>query len=500
MSEPRSAPPHLDGLTFERGIGGGGFADVFLYQRHRPARKVAVKVLRREHLSETMLRQFEAEADVMAQVSAHPYIVTIFGMGVAPDGRPFIEMEHYPNPHYGLRARDGGLSVEEVLRVGIQVSGAVETAHRAGILHRDIKPANILTSAYGRPGLADFGIASVGREGTGTTAAGLSVAFAPPEAIRDESSGSPAGDVYSLAVTLATMLSGSCPFLRPGVENPLPEVVHRVLRGEAQPITRADVPDSLRHLLAQGRALDPSHRPPSAVAFGQALQDIERELQLSSTALDVETMLIGHEPVPASGAIAAGPDLDGTRDAAIQVVSPDGNAPRSRSPLALDRTDPLAEPVSTTRSAKVTLLLAAVLMVLLVVGGLAMRLTSGSGPPVPTSTTVGWGGDTQDPAVVGGTPRPPAGVRVERAAGDVAVVGSPEPVVLLVSWRASGAATEFQVRRTEPGATVAPVPIAGTSLEVTVGPGERPCFEVVAVVGSRPSDPSDEVCFEGVPG
>jgi serine/threonine protein kinase len=135
---PRSAPPELPGFTPDRWIGGGGFADVFLYTQLRPSRSVAVKILRREHLSAQALANFDAEADIMAEVSTHPYIVTIFASGVSPDGRPYIVMEHYPQPNFGERARGGALDLTEVLRTGIQVASAVETAHRAGIVHRDI--------------------------------------------------------------------------------------------------------------------------------------------------------------------------------------------------------------------------------------------------------------------------------------------------------------------------------------------------------------------------
>ncbi len=61
-------------------------------------------------------------------------------------------MEYYPHPNFSQRARNEQIPVAEVLRNGIQVASAVETAHRAGDLHRDIKPANILTSEYKRPG------------------------------------------------------------------------------------------------------------------------------------------------------------------------------------------------------------------------------------------------------------------------------------------------------------------------------------------------------------
>ena len=171
MSATKGPPPDIAGFTFAESIGRGGFADVFLYTQHSTGRAVAVKVLQAEHLSERSLRHFETEANVMAGVSAHPYIVTIHDAGVALDGRPYLVMEHYPQPHWGRRAAGGRLPLAEVLKATVQVASAVETAHQADIIHRDIKPANILTSAFGDPGLTDFGIAAVQSDGEMAAAA-----------------------------------------------------------------------------------------------------------------------------------------------------------------------------------------------------------------------------------------------------------------------------------------------------------------------------------------
>ena len=101
-----SQPPALAGHTPIELVGTGGYADVFLYEQHMPNRKVAVKVLISDVLSgETQRRQFTAEANTMAKVSTHPYIVSIFHADVAADGRPYIVMEYYPGDNYLRRAR-----------------------------------------------------------------------------------------------------------------------------------------------------------------------------------------------------------------------------------------------------------------------------------------------------------------------------------------------------------------------------------------------------------
>jgi len=315
VSNPKSPPPRITGFTFIQGIGGGGFADVFLYTQHSTGRAVAVKVLRAEHLSEASLRQFETEARVMAGVSTHPFIVTIHDAGFADDGRPYLVMEHYPLPHFGRRAAGGHLPLSEVLRVSVQVCSAVETAHRAAILHRDIKPANVLTSTYGDPGLTDFGIAGVQTEQGMSSAAGVSYGFSAPEVILDDRSvGSISSDVYSLGATIYALLSGRSPIYIPGGDNSQSSLATRVANGELQPIRRDDLPHSLNHLISAALAANPVSRPTSAAALGNALRDIEQELRLSPTPL-VVTGLTPGSPTDPTSRTHPPPDGDATRRA-----------------------------------------------------------------------------------------------------------------------------------------------------------------------------------------
>jgi serine/threonine protein kinase len=151
MSRPLP-PPQIPGLAYVSKLGAGGYADVYLYDQEMPSRKVAVKVMRESGLSAGAVARFTAEANAMAQLE-HPHIVPVYSAGATPDGRPYLVMMYYPRASLSERVRTERLSVAEVLRIGIQIGSAVETAHRAGLLHRDIKPANVLTDKYGTPGL-----------------------------------------------------------------------------------------------------------------------------------------------------------------------------------------------------------------------------------------------------------------------------------------------------------------------------------------------------------
>jgi serine/threonine protein kinase len=288
VSSPRppSDPPAIDGFEPVKLLGQGGFADVFLYQQLSPRRQVAVKVLLAEHLDDHALGQFSAEADAMAQLSAHPHIVTIYGSGVAEGGRPYLTMEYCPFPSLNAGLRRHIRSVAEVLTIGVEVVGAVESAHRVGILHRDIKPANILITQYEAPALTDFGI-SVAAHAEPGEAEGVSVPWAPPEFLLPEPWAGVQSDVWSLGATVYTLLAQRAPFELPGADNSPHAQAARIAAEPLAPIQRPDVPSSLMSVLTRAMSKDPVTRFVSAKAFGRALREVQEELQLSPTPLVV---------------------------------------------------------------------------------------------------------------------------------------------------------------------------------------------------------------------
>ncbi|WP_285040830.1 serine/threonine-protein kinase [Plantibacter sp. LMC-P-059a] len=308
MRRSPSQPPAIPGLRFERQLGAGGFSDVFLYEQQLPRRQVAVKVLLAEHLSEQTREAFVAEANLMAQLSAHPYIVTIYTADVAPDGRPYLAMEYCAGPSLAEQAKLRRFPVADALRTGVRLASAVATAHAAGILHRDIKPANVLTNAYGWPALTDFGISQAvelevpsaveGRPGdvgstgaSGTQTVGLSIPWSPPEMFEDEPRPDVRSDVFSLAATVYTLLAGRTPFEIPGQSNGAADLISRIERGTVTPLGRDDAPASLVATLQKGLAKDRTNRFDSAVDFARALQRVEMELAYAPTPIDIPNLV-----------------------------------------------------------------------------------------------------------------------------------------------------------------------------------------------------------------
>lgn len=316
-----SSPPQISGFDYVQLLGSGGFADVFLYQQQLPRRRVAVKVMLKDAVADGVAA-FTAEANLMAQLSTHPAIVSIYQADVADDGRPYLVMEYCSKPNLQARYRRQRLSVAEALRIGIQVAGAVETAHRAGILHRDIKPANILVTEYGRPALTDFGIAgtSVGA----SEATGVSIPWSPPESFADHVPSSPQGDVYALGATVYTILAARSPFERPGGKNGAADLIARIQHESLPVLGRADVPDSLYRVLATAMAKSPKDRYATALEFAWALQKVQVELAMSVTSVDV---------------------IDDTADE-IEDDAPDDGRTRVRSIVSIDPGGDTGEPLS----------------------------------------------------------------------------------------------------------------------------------------------------------
>jgi serine/threonine protein kinase len=306
-----AAPPELPGYTFVRNLGSGGFADVHLYRQQKPAREVAVKVLRDDEAdpaSRELFREaFRAEANHIAQLSEHPFIIRIYDTGTTSDGREYFAMQYCPGPSLADLYRRQPFTVADALRTGIRLSSAVATAHAAGILHRDIKPANVLTNSYGWPILTDFGIASALEAepaGHGTTRGAaidtgssteqsfpMSIPWSAPE-VHEELRTDFRTDVFSLAATIYTLLAGRTPFELPG-QSSQNVLIARIVRGQITPMERTDVPAELLAALTRGMEVDPDDRFESAAAFGRALEAVELQQQLPRT--DVPVLV---DPVP----------------------------------------------------------------------------------------------------------------------------------------------------------------------------------------------------------
>src|SRR5712672_2004383 len=129
-------------------IGAGGMGEVYRAKDTRLDRTVAIKILP-AHLSSDPLRKqrFEREAKTISSLN-HPNICVLYDVG-CQDGMDYLVMECVEGESLAKRLEKGALPIEQVLKVGAQIAGGLEKAHRAGIVHRDLKPGNIMLTSSG---------------------------------------------------------------------------------------------------------------------------------------------------------------------------------------------------------------------------------------------------------------------------------------------------------------------------------------------------------------
>lgn len=281
-------PPVLPGYSYVRPLGSGGYSDVFLYEQDMPRRAVAVKVLCDDAINPDVLRTFNSEGDILARLSAHASIVTIFNASLSADGRPYFAMDFCPDT-MAARVKRGPLPVADVLDVGVRIAAALETAHRAGVLHRDIKPSNILVTTLGTPVLADFGIAAGARLlDDDPDVVAMSIPWSAPEVISQQVAGTIPSEVWGLGATIYTLLAGRAPFeLASGEKMSRAQHMQRILKAGYVPTGRRDVPARLEAALKTALSKDPAGRYTSMFAFAEELRWIQYELGVAPTALEV---------------------------------------------------------------------------------------------------------------------------------------------------------------------------------------------------------------------
>jgi serine/threonine protein kinase len=303
----------LDGFEDFVEIGRGGFGVV--YRARQPAlnRFVAIKFLAMS-LNTSGRERLSREAQAMGALSGHPNIVPVVDVGIPVDGEPYLVMPYFAKGSLaGRLASSGTLPWLEVVRIGVKLAGALESAHRLGMLHRDVKPGNILISDYGEPQLADFGLARVaGSFETTTRHITASVAHAAPEILEGRAP-SAAADIYSLASTLYTLAAGTPAFTVADDES-LVSLYVRIASAPVPDLRRVGVPEPLCSVLEAAMSKRPEERPASAAAFGRLLQDVEASAGRAVT----ELPLVEAPQPPAATDTVPLPGVSGPTRVAVQ--------------------------------------------------------------------------------------------------------------------------------------------------------------------------------------
>lgn len=271
-----------------REIGRGGMGAVYQAFRDDDAftKRVAIKMVPAERVTDQVLRRFHHERQILARLE-HKNIAALLDGGVTDDGRPWFAMEFVEGERIDSYCERQRLGVRERIQLIRQVCAAVHYAHQNLVIHRDLKPSNVLVGPNGTVKLLDFGIAKLvdlegsGEELTETGTLPMTTGYASPEQLRGETV-STATDIYSLGVLLYELLAGRPPFLFSN--RPILEIRQRML--EETPVAPSQVGDAqtsptagltrtmageLDHIVLMALRKEPERRYPSAEQFSDDL-------------------------------------------------------------------------------------------------------------------------------------------------------------------------------------------------------------------------------------
>ncbi len=262
-----------DRYRIERELGAGGMATVYLAHDIKHDRKVAIKVLRPELAAVIGAERFLKEIKTTANLQ-HPHILGLIDSGDASGqlwyAMPFVEGESLRD----RLQREKQLPIADAVRITTEVAGALDYAHRHGVIHRDIKPENILLHD-GSALVADFGIAlAASTAGTRMTETGMSLGtphYMSPEQAMGEREITARSDVYALGCIAYEMLVGEPPFTGPTAQ----AIIARVMTEEPRSITlqRKTVPLHVEVAVLTALEKLPADRFASAAEFATALSD-----------------------------------------------------------------------------------------------------------------------------------------------------------------------------------------------------------------------------------
>jgi len=268
-----------DRFRVERELGSGGMATVYLADDVKHNREVAIKVLKPKLAAALGADRFLREIEIAARLT-HPHILALYDSGEA-GGFLYYVMPRVEGESLRHRLnQEPRLPTEDAIRITAAVAGALDFAHRHGVIHRDIKPDNLLIHD-GQPVIADFGIAfalSVAG-GDRLTDTGISIGtphYMSPEQAAGERDVDGRSDIYSLACVLYEMLAG-----RPPSEGTtLGEVLVAKALGQLTPLRklRPDLPDGLIRAVDKALALTPDRRFATAGEFGAAVARVVPDL------------------------------------------------------------------------------------------------------------------------------------------------------------------------------------------------------------------------------
>jgi serine/threonine-protein kinase len=296
MNKKLSANTTLSHYRIISKIGAGGMGEVYLAQDTRLDRKVAIKFLNEEYSQDAdKLKRFIQEAKAASALN-HPNILTVYEIGEV-DSKNYIATELIDGHTVRQQlSQKEPLSLNEILKIGVQVAEALSAAHAAGIIHRDIKPENIMVRTDGYAKVLDFGLAKLSEPpAVAGGSAGESIAdseaatrfqvntnpgvvmgtvfYMSPEQARGSATDART-DIWSLGVVLYEMLARRVPFSGETASHTMVAIYER------DPPPLIDVPIELQRIIRKALTKDIDMRYQSARDLLIDLKNLRRELDI----------------------------------------------------------------------------------------------------------------------------------------------------------------------------------------------------------------------------
>lgn len=278
-------------------LGEGGMGVVYEAEDTNLGRHVALKFLTPALAGdESLLQRFQREARAASSLN-HPNICTIHGIEQF-ESEHFIVMELLDGESLADKIRRGPLDIETLLRLGVQIVDALESAHSKGIVHRDLKPANIFVTSRGQAKILDFGLAKMDRQKpdlssmlptailNDLTSAGATlgtVSYMSPEQARGEITDART-DLFSVGTVLYQMATAALPFQ--GETSAV--VFDSILNRDPTPANQVNpsLPPELARIIGQALEKDRDMRYQSATDLKTALKRLKRDLDSGRHATD----------------------------------------------------------------------------------------------------------------------------------------------------------------------------------------------------------------------
>ena len=265
-----------------RQLSQGTMAVVFEAEHMDLGRRVALKILPATMGRADAETRFRAEARVMASLS-HDNLVKLHDFGLSTDGRFFYAMELLQGDSLeAVLRRDQRVASASAVKIGIQVCGALEKVHHAGIIHGDIKPANLFLTEAGRVKLLDFGVSGPHGVSEAADPSGMSLVGTPeymaPEQLSGHSLDAPS-DIYALGVVLYELVTG----VLPHNSSTMATLIDAKLNRRAEPPSRLGahmgIPAYLDRMILKCLEKEPRDRYQTAEQLRYALEDADLKLK-----------------------------------------------------------------------------------------------------------------------------------------------------------------------------------------------------------------------------